>query len=109
LWRKRQFERVLKIVAELLPAHSLSPWLWITKADAILLSETSLKNPLEVAEQCYLKALSINPKDLDALESLAHFYDAIVVKPRLARKYARQFLMLVSDKIEKMRSIAGEE
>ena len=44
-------------------------------------------DPSEV-EECLKKALALDPENIDALQEAAHFYDAVTLNARKAKKYA---------------------
>ena len=44
---------------------------------------------LEDAERFLLRALELHPNSFDALEELAHFYDAVTPVPEKARAFAQ--------------------
>ena len=44
--------------------------------------------PLQTAEDCLLRAIALNPQSLEALEELAHLYDAVLPNPPKAKSHA---------------------
>ena len=48
------------------------------KAALIQLGPENSRYSLEDALECYMRALAIDPLDVETLEDLAHFYDAVL-------------------------------
>ena len=110
LWRKEQFSAALAYVESLLGANRDCPYLWTARGDLIQLAEPEPADrlPLKEAARAYQQALKLNPTDLEALESLAHFYDAVDPKPRLALRYARRYMELSKDRLDAVVRIVNE-
>ena len=89
---KGKMREALSQVDELLARASECPYLWNLRGALILLVETNDGPPPGDAAKSYLRALELNPNDLEALEGLAHFYDTIDPKPDEAKRYAREYL-----------------
>jgi Tfp pilus assembly protein PilF len=63
----------------------------------ILLSDTT-DFKLEDAEKNYLKALKLDPANVNALEELYHYYDAIMDDTVNAKKYMKKLDKAINDK-----------
>ncbi len=81
LMRSGKYSLALAKLERMLEHQQECPYLWILRGDLIQLYETQKGPPLNEAAISYRKALRLNPHDLSAIESLAHFYDAVVQKP----------------------------
>ena len=99
MW-SQEYDRALLEVEVLRDKCRDCPSIWILRGDLIQLAESADTPPLEEAAVSYKKALEIDPNNLEALESLAHFYDAVVSEPANARQYAQACIQ----KIELIRS-----
>jgi len=60
----------------------------VATAIEIQVSDTSEERTLDDAERCLLRALELNPKSIEALQELAHFYYAVFDQPVKAQAYA---------------------
>jgi hypothetical protein len=74
------------------------PYLWLLRGNLVQLSTEPPTLGLEDAERSYLKALELNPGYIEAMESLAHFYDVAIPD----RERARQFKQLVLQQTERI-------
>ena len=106
--RTRRKQKTIKEVGALLRKSHFSPYLHILKAELILLSEGHDALPLKEAERAYLKAHKINPNDLEAIEGLAHYYDAVDPNPSKARAFAKSYLVKSSSAASRLRKILRE-
>jgi predicted Zn-dependent protease len=103
-----KLEEALSQIQDLLSREKQSPYLWILRGDLIRLLNTENGPPLHEAAESYLNALALNPNDLEALESLAHFYAAVDRNPGEARKYANAYLEKAKDSVAAMECILTE-
>src|SRR5215210_180451 len=101
----RHMEKALEEVDRTLGRWAECPHLWNVRGDLIQLLETKEPPPLKEAEKSYKMALRLNPKDTEAIEALAHFYDSVEPKPRKAKQYAQQFLALTKKRVSEMEQI----
>jgi hypothetical protein len=109
LCAKRIFDRALRELDWLIAINPSIPFLWIMRGDLLQVAPNSRsRSPLRDAAVCYKRALALNPKDLDAMESLAHYYDAVLGQPRLAQRYARKFIASAKVSIDRMEKIIAE-
>ena len=83
LYREQRYDEALAEVLVQLEANCESPTLWVLRGNLIQLADNN-PFPLEDAERSYLKALEIDPGHLEAMEDLAHFYQAVIVDPAKA-------------------------
>jgi len=90
------------------------PYLWTLRGDLIQLLETQEGPPLKEAAASYSKALNLNPNNLEAVESLAYFYDAVDPNPEKAMRYAKVYIekakqgLLAMEQIVAAKSEAGQ-
>ena len=94
------FVQAFNLIEEFLGAQQDNPYLWNLRGNVIQLLDIPDHPPLSEVERSYLKALEINPDDLDSIESLAHYYDALLDDVDQSKKYAQLYL----DKTTKVRS-----
>ena len=111
-WRARRFEKALAEVERLLKKHADDPRLWNIRGDLIQLLDSTDGPPLAEAGKSYRKALELNPNDLEAMEGLAHFYDAVELNRSKARKFAGMYLEKAKQRVaeivaEMERIVAG--
>jgi len=103
------FGEALTQVEALLTSLEECPCLWNYRGVLILLDESDNPPPLEEAAKSFSRALELDPKNLEALEELAHYYDAIDSQPDMARKYASEYVENVKPVIDAMERILAEE
>jgi hypothetical protein len=65
--------------------------------------------PLKEAAKSYSQALKLNPNNLEAIEGLAHFYDAVDPKPSRAKRYAAMYIEKAGQGLSGMNQILTEE
>jgi hypothetical protein len=63
---------------------------------------------LSEVEQCFQKALTLDPESIDVLGEAAHFYDAVVPNVQKAQKFAVQCREKALMLIREMDNIIGE-
>ena len=102
------FVEALSQIDRLVTQVSECPYLWNLRGDLIQLLDTKDGPPLGEAAESYANALKLNPNDLEALEGLAHFYDAVDRKPIEARKYAKAYLEKSKKAVIAMEQILAE-
>lgn len=88
LYKKKLFNEALSEVELDLEQKKDCPYLWLLRGNLIQLSEPASPKPLEEAEKSYLKALELDPDYIQAMESLAHFYDIVIPDKKRAHKFA---------------------
>jgi hypothetical protein len=64
---------------------------------------------LDEAERALVAAHKFAPEYIDALQELAHYYDAVADRPVLARRYATLCLQLLDKAREEMIRITEED
>lgn len=109
LRKAKKFREAFAILEKLLACHKECPHLWNLRGDIIQLFETQDGPPLAEAAACYKTALKLNPNDLEALESLAHFYDAVDPKPAKAKYYAETYIAKAKCGLREMEQILAEK
>jgi len=108
LWKAEQFDDALQLVDQLLADSAECPYLLVTRGILIQLLDHKNGPPLSEAEQNFLTALSLAPGNLDAMEELAHYYDAVAPNPDKAKFYAAEYLKKAEPALEKIRSILSD-
>jgi Tfp pilus assembly protein PilF len=103
--KAEKYERALKKIEGAIASHKECPYLWLLRGDLIQLLQTLDGPPLKAAASSYSKALKLNPNNLEAIESLAHFYDAVVPAPVKAKRYARIYIETVKQSLCEMERI----
>jgi Tfp pilus assembly protein PilF len=68
--------------------------LWLMRGDLIQLAGYEGAPVLSEAERSYRQAIAASPSDPEAYKALAHFFDAVMAKPRKARQYFRKAWLL---------------
>src|SRR5438876_747112 len=89
LMRAERFEAALAKLEGYLKRHPECSEIWVLRGDLIQLLDRQDGPPLSEAAKSYEKALWINPNSLEALEGLAHYYDAVDLRPKRARRHAQ--------------------
>ncbi len=92
--QKEEFEKAVQHLDKMLIVEPENPLLWNIRGDIIQLVDSPNGLPLSEVEKSYLKALELSPYDLEAIESLAHYYYAVADKPVEAKKYAIDYLRI---------------
>jgi len=105
----RQFKRALSQVDKLLAQQPDCPYLWNYRGNLIQLLDEGDVPAVDEAKTSYLKALEVNPDDLEALENLAHFYDTVGHSPIEAKKYATAYVEKARKSLVAMERILSEE
>jgi len=108
LMNEQKYEEALRLIDLAISNQNDNSFLWILRGNAIQLAESPSGPPLEEAERSYLQALSLNGRDLYAIESIAHFYDAVVPNADKAKFYAQEYLDLTEKVRADMCSILKE-
>ena len=109
LMKAEKFGAALAKLDKDLPRHQECSYLWILRGDLIQLQETQEGPPLKEAAASYRKALKLDPNNLYAIESLAHFYDAVDLKPAKAKRYAVTYIAKAKRGIAEMERVVAEE
>ncbi len=73
------------------------PDFFVLKGALILLSDI-IDFTLADVEKNYLKALKLDPENINALEELYHFYDAVMDDETKAKKYMKKLDDVINDK-----------
>ena len=73
------------------------PDFFVLKGVLILLSDINDFTLADV-EKNYLKALKLDPENINALEELYHFYDAVMDDETKAKKYMKKLDDVINDK-----------
>ncbi len=107
-WGAKDFNGALAEIELLLASNKSCPHLWNLRGDAIQLSEDLPGLELKDAELSYKTALELNPNDLETLESLAHFYDAVDDNPKEAKRFAQAYVILAAKSLKEMEKILAE-
>lgn len=94
------YDKALSELNALLTSECNCPSFWVMRGDLIQLGENASTPPLTEAAASYKKALELDPNDLEAIESLAHFFDAVISQPTDAKQYARAYI----EKVDPIRS-----
>ena len=109
LWKAKGFDEALRLIDRLLLRAPDCPYLLVTRGILIQLLDHQNGPPLQEAEENFLKALALAPGNLDALEELAHYYDAVAPDAIKAKFYAREYLEKAEPALEKIKKILYEE
>jgi tetratricopeptide (TPR) repeat protein len=64
-----------------------SPRLWCIRGDVIQLGPESCPHSLDDARACYQRATEIDPKFVEAWESLGYFHDAVLADEKKAQTF----------------------
>jgi hypothetical protein len=105
---QQNFDEALVGLNALLKQNPHCPFLWNFKGDLIQLAESSPQFTPKDAENSYKRALDLNPADLEAMESLAHFYDAVEPNADEAKRHANKFIEALTPKLAAMQRIVAE-
>jgi tetratricopeptide (TPR) repeat protein len=109
LRKANKFETALASLEKLLLRHKECPHLWNLRGDLIQLLETQHGPSLAEAAKSYKTALRLNPNNLETLESLAHFYDAVDPKPATAKRYAEAYIVKAKHGLAEMERVIADE
>jgi hypothetical protein len=109
LRKAKKFVKAFAKLEKLLRRHRECSHLWNLRGDLIQLLDTQDGPPLIEAAASYKTALKSNPNDIEALESLAHFYDAVDPKPASAKHYAEAYIANVKRGLSEMERIIAEK
>ncbi len=85
-------KQVFHLIEETVAVEQANPYLWNLRGDVIQLLDIPDGPPLSEVEESYLKALEIEPENLESIESLAHYYDAVSTDVGKSKKYAALYL-----------------
>jgi hypothetical protein len=97
---------MLRAVEHALTTHPDCPHLLVLKAMLIQLQDDLDGVPgLEEAERCLLAAYAQNDRFLEAIEELAHLYDAVLHDAAKARMYAERYIALVTPVLSELTAI----
>ena len=80
-------EETILLVNRAVIEHPRSSKLWVMRGDLIQLIDFESSIPLKEAEKSYRKAIKTNPFNIEAYESMGYFLDAVMAKPRKAKRY----------------------
>jgi hypothetical protein len=107
LARLDDFNGALRVVNECLERIPDCPYLLWRRSIVLQLCDDP-RVTLEDAETALLSALNTNPTFLQALEGLAHYYDAVVPDVPKAKEYARRYAELAGPILEQMKFIIDQ-
>lgn len=107
--KAEKYEAALAQLEKVKVHHQECPYLWILRGDLIQLLDTQDGPPLKEAGISYRKAVMLDSNNVYAIESLAHFYDAIEQQPERARYYANIFIKKVKQSLSDMEQILKEK
>ena len=109
LWKAEEFDGALALVDHLLLGAPDCPYLLVTRGMLIQLLDHQNGPTLQEAEKSFLAALKLAPGSLDALEELAHYYDAVAPDATKAKFYAAEYFKKAEPALEKIRVILNED
>ena len=109
LVKEEKYALALARLESLLMHQQECPYLWTLRGDLIQLYETQDGPPLKEAAISYRKALRLDPHDLYAIKSLAHFYDAVEPKPATAKRYAEAYIAKAKCGLAEMERVIADE
>jgi tetratricopeptide (TPR) repeat protein len=99
LAKNEKYNDALKelLKAEKTISNTNYPDFFVLKGVLILFSDTN-DFKLEDVEKNYLKALKLDPENINALEELYHFYDAVMDDEAKAKKYMKKLDDVINDR-----------
>jgi Flp pilus assembly protein TadD len=106
---EHKFREALSQLEELLDEAQECPYLWTFRGALILLLESEDGPTPSEAVRSYVRALELDPGNLEALEGLAHYYDVIDRRPEDAKKYANAYLEKAKPILDAMERIVADE
>jgi hypothetical protein len=89
LYKQRLFNEALFEVEADLKHKDDCPYLWLLRGNLVQLASEPPTLTLEEAEKSYIKALTLDPDYIEAMESLAHFFDVVIPDRKRAHEYAQ--------------------
>jgi len=89
----------------LLGAHPDCPYLLVWQAILIQVQGPDSTQTLDDAEASLIRAHTIDPNYLPALEELAHFYDAVKCNREKAREFASRYIQRSQKIVNNLRTI----
>jgi hypothetical protein len=98
-------KKLLKRNLALLAKHRDCADLWVTRARLLMLEDEPLSRTLRDVEHCILKALDLDPNNLEAIEEAAHYYDVMMANRRKAVMYAKRYIELTRKVASDMQAI----
>jgi hypothetical protein len=101
----QKVKKLLRQNQRLLTKNGKRADLWITRARLLMLEDEPLSGNLIDIERCILKALSLAPEYLEALEEAAHFYDVMVPNRRKSLMYAKRYIQIAGKALSDMQAI----
>ena len=107
--KQRDVRERLERANESLQRDPDCPYHLVKRSIAILLQDEDSTFTLEDAEADLLKAYESDPKHLESIEELAHYYDAVVPDQAKARRYAQLCRDAASQLIREMDEILADE
>jgi predicted Zn-dependent protease len=108
LAREKRIHDALQGIDEAISAYADNPSLWIMRGDLIQLVDSAPLGSLTEAERSYHRALELDPDNLEAIESLAHYYDAVGADPAKAKEFAAKYIGVSGKKCAEMSAILSE-
>lgn len=94
-------EAFLKIIDYEKSGGALSAYLLIMKGDLIQLTE-DLDFTLQDAVRCYMSAVELEPKNIEAHEELGWLYFNVLGEPESAKNWFERALVLAKERVSKI-------
>jgi tetratricopeptide (TPR) repeat protein len=94
-------EALLKIIDYEKSGGALSAYLLIMKGDLIQLTD-DLDFTLQDAVRCYMSAVELEPKNIEAHEELGWLYFNVLDEPESARNWFERALVLAKERVSKI-------
>ena len=108
LFATRQFDEALAKIDRSLAQCPDCPSLLVSRGVVIQLLDHREGPALSEAERSFLRALEVSPDNVNAIEELAHYYDAVADDSEKAKHFAREYLSRVEPVIQEMRALLRE-
>lgn len=108
LFAARQFDDALAKIDKLLAQCPDCPNLLVSRGVVIQLLDHREGPALKEAERSLLRALEVSPDNVNAIEELAHYYDAVADDSEKAKHFAREYLNRVEPVTQEMRALLRE-
>ena len=103
-----KYEEALAAVDLMVSSNPECACLLVHKARLIMVQPSTAGPSLSEAEICLLRAQELDSGCLEAIEELAHFYDAVLPDKERAAHFANIFISDVSQRLLRIREIAEE-
>jgi hypothetical protein len=103
-----KYEEALAAVDSMVSSNPQCACLLVHKARLIMVQPSTAGPSLSEAEMCLLRARELDSECLEAIEELAHFYDAVLPNKEKAAHFASIFIADVSPRLSRMKEIVDE-